>query len=299
MNSSDITVIIPTYNRGRTIERAIKSVLNQTYGPMKIIVVDDASTDDTEERVRNLMNSHSNLAYYKQPQNAGACAARNKGIELSQTLYIAFLDSDDEWYVDKIEKQVEFLQELNADVVVCSVMRVESDRSMIYPESHHAGDLHKQLLRGNFISTGMVFGKKECFSEGFDINLPRLQDWDIMLRVTKKYRVYHQHIPLAAYYIQSDSISMNHMKLKKASKIVYEKYRSEFEQDPIAMAHICSQCAISEIMTDGNDAGKWISMAMKSKVTPKNLVIWIVCKLGLQKTLKEFQMRRLSKRCKE
>ena len=98
-----VSVIIPTYNRGSLIGRAIVSVLNQTYKDIEVLVIDDASTDYTETVVDSIKDER--LHYYKLEKNGGACRARNVGISKAQGEYIAFLDSDDEWMSNKIELQ--------------------------------------------------------------------------------------------------------------------------------------------------------------------------------------------------
>ncbi len=113
-----ISVVIPSYNRATLIGRAIESVLQQTYSNIEIIVVDDASTDETESVVKRIKNDK--LHYIKLKKNGGACKARNVGIRASKGEYIAFLDSDDIWNTDKLEKQMKILQEKKAKVVACN-----------------------------------------------------------------------------------------------------------------------------------------------------------------------------------
>ena len=297
MKSTDITVIIPTYNRAATLERAVDSVLRQTIGPVQILIVDDASTDESPLLLDKLEARYANLTVLRQEKNAGACAARNRGIAYAATPYIAFLDSDDAWLPEKLERQAAFLERENADIVVCSVWRVERGRRRLYPDKHHCGDLHADLLRGNFISTGMIFGKRACFLGGFDPRLPRLQDWDLMLGLTKTYRVCHLHEPLANYYIQSDSISMNHGKLRTAGAIVFEKYRDEFTADPAALAHILSLRAMAELMTEGSEFHRFSTAALKARATPRTLVLALAAELGLAHNLRLFQEKRLGRRC--
>ena len=103
-NKPLVSVIIPTYNRGRLILDSINSVLNQTYKNIELIVVDDCSTDNTEEILKSINDSR--IKYVKLEKNSGACIARNKGIELSTGEFIAFNDSDDLWITTKLEKQL-------------------------------------------------------------------------------------------------------------------------------------------------------------------------------------------------
>ena len=104
-----VSVIIPTYNSSQTIISCIQSVLKQTYPYIEIIVIDDGSTDLTVNVIEDFKNEYSieNLKVLKQ-KNSGPSVARNKGIEFSEGVFIAFLDSDDEWYPTKIEKQISF-----------------------------------------------------------------------------------------------------------------------------------------------------------------------------------------------
>ena len=113
-----VSVIIPTYNRAHLIKRSAESVLNQTYTNLELIIVDDGSTDDTEEVVKTLNDNR--VTYIKQP-NQGACAARNNGIDHAKGEFIAFQDSDDVWHEDKLEKQIKCLKETGADFCFCSV----------------------------------------------------------------------------------------------------------------------------------------------------------------------------------
>src|SRR5690348_1065740 len=100
-----VSVILPTYNRASLISRAIRSVLNQTFTDWELLIVDDGSTDATEQLIRS-RSADSRIRYMKLPQNVGMCNARNHGIALARGEFIAFLDSDDEWLPTKLEKQL-------------------------------------------------------------------------------------------------------------------------------------------------------------------------------------------------
>jgi glycosyltransferase involved in cell wall biosynthesis len=116
-----ISVIIPTYNGSRNIKRAIQSVFNQDYPNIEIIVVNDASTDDTVDLVESIKDSRIKLL--KHLENRGVSAARNTGIKASTGKYIAFLDDDDEWLPTKLSKQVEYLEKKDNKkwkAVICS-----------------------------------------------------------------------------------------------------------------------------------------------------------------------------------
>ena len=112
----EISVVIPAYNHGRFLREAIDSVLAQTYAPLEIIVVDDGSTDDTEQIVR----SYGDRVRYIRQQNAGVGAARNNGIANARGEYVAFLDSDDLWLPEKLAVQVEYMRR-HPECAACAV----------------------------------------------------------------------------------------------------------------------------------------------------------------------------------
>ena len=114
-----ISIIIPTYNRGYTILKSIKSVLNQTYKNFEILIIDDGSNDNTKDLILNLEDSR--IKYIKLKNNKGASFARNIGIQKASGKYISFLDSDDIYRQDKLEKQYTNLIMNNADFDFCKV----------------------------------------------------------------------------------------------------------------------------------------------------------------------------------
>jgi len=113
-NNPKVTVIIPTYNRAHLIQRSVNSVLNQSYKNLELLVIDDASTDSTEQRISEIRDER--LKYIRNKVNLGPSRSRNRGIEFSTGEIIAFQDSDDEWYRDKLEKQVDMLLKSPEDV---------------------------------------------------------------------------------------------------------------------------------------------------------------------------------------
>ena len=172
-----VSVIIPVYNRKKTIKKAIESVLGQTYTDLEVIVVDDCSTDKTIELVKN-------------PENGGACRARNIGIENAKGEYIAFHDSDDIWHADKLEKSMYYLKKENVDFVFSALNRKEmkSGKEEILPSYNLNMEKDKlgKLLAFNCVSTQTILVKRDvCEKCKFDIDLPRFQDWDFAIQILK------------------------------------------------------------------------------------------------------------------
>ncbi|HKK53946.1 MAG TPA: glycosyltransferase family A protein [Patescibacteria group bacterium] len=104
INNPKISVIIPTYNRANFLPRAIKSVLNQTFKDFELIIVDDGSTDNTKEVINNYLKNDDRIKYIYQQNSGGPPKPKNTGIKIAKGEYIAFLDSDDEWFKDKLKK---------------------------------------------------------------------------------------------------------------------------------------------------------------------------------------------------
>lgn len=224
-----VSVIIPAYNRENTIERAVMSVLNQTYKDLELIVVDDCSKDNTVEVLKSIKDDR--LKIIELEKNSGACVARNVGIENAQGDYIAFQDSDDEWLLDKLEKQMAIFEKEKVDLVFCAFNRFGLGEDLTYPKLPEGIVERKVLLEDSRISTQTLIGKKECFENiKFDPEMPRLQDYDITIRLSKKYRIYFVNQPLVNMYVQNDSISKNNDKLLKAESMILSKYKDDAEK---------------------------------------------------------------------
>ena len=110
-----ISIIVPVYNAGKCIKETIESVLSQSYEDFELLLIDDCSKDDSEEIIKSFNDAR--VKYIKQPENMGAWAARNRGLEEAKGRYIAFLDADDLWEKDKLKKEFEFMQKEDAGFV--------------------------------------------------------------------------------------------------------------------------------------------------------------------------------------
>lgn len=113
MNNHTVTVITPVYNSEEFLKETIESVMNQTYENLEYILIDDCSTDRSATLIRKYQEKDSRIQYIKLKKNSGAAVARNTGLENAKGRYIAFIDSDDVWYPEKLKKQIKFMQENN------------------------------------------------------------------------------------------------------------------------------------------------------------------------------------------
>lgn len=225
-----VSIIMPTYNRGYIIGNAIESVLKQTYQNWELIVVDDGSNDDTEDVLGQYLDGR--IIYKKNESNRGANFCRNQGVSLASGEYLAFLDSDNVWDKEKLKMQMAILQNSDARVAFtyCSII-IEQDnqKQQIIPENDDAPkNLKQTLLRGNIIDTNTALIKRKCFEEagGFDINIPRFQDWEFFFRLIYIYQYQALFLKqcLVRSVLQSNSISCSREKFVQARLYFLKKY---------------------------------------------------------------------------
>ena len=163
----NVSVIMATYNRAGYLERSISSFINQTYKDCELIIVDDGSEDHTYEIVNNFMSAHSNIRYLKHT-NRKLSLSKNAGIKAAAGTYIAFLDSDDEYKPDYLEKRVEFMK-ANKDIDL-----IEGGAIIIGdPYVKDKYDLTKRIHLSECLIGPTFFGKAEIFTslDGFDKNI--------------------------------------------------------------------------------------------------------------------------------
>lgn len=181
-----VTVVLPTYNRGYTIKKAIESVRQQSYCNWELIIVDDASTDNTEECVRGYQDTR--IKYICNEKNGGAAYSRNEGIRLAQTEYVAFQDSDTVWHPDKLKLQMEKIEREAWDMVYHpyslngEIIPVES-----IPLTEKQGHIYRQLLNCPMVGTPCMLVRKEILEAvgGFCDKLLCLEDYELSLRIAR------------------------------------------------------------------------------------------------------------------
>ncbi len=201
MNDNDkesvlVSVVIPTYSRSDTLERAINCILEQTYRNLDIIVVDDNSPESMYRLLTGqIMQKYAadpRIRYIQNPQNLGGAGARNVGIEAAKGEYIAFLDDDDEYYPEKIQKQLEVFQNNNSDnlaLVYCDVEHVG--------KNHHVDCVIRKRYKGNCLyeaieddclaSTSMWLVKKSMLQSVGNFSIvPCKQDSTVILKLLEK-----------------------------------------------------------------------------------------------------------------
>ena len=187
---SKISIIIPTYNSEKTIKETIASVQKQSFTDWELIIIDDGSEDNTVNVVREIDESRLRLFVY---ENGGVSVARNRGIAQSGGDYIAFLDADDLWDVDKLSSQIKALQ-LNpkAQVAYSWTNYIDESGKLLFsgPRFSYQGNVLKQLLQRNFLlNASNILLRRDALKlvPGFDPEFTYAADWDFYLRLAKNF----------------------------------------------------------------------------------------------------------------
>lgn len=236
-----VSIIIPTYNREHVLGRSIKSVLNQSCQDFELIIVDDGSTDSTENLVKSF--DSEKIKYIQHGENRGTSAARNSGIRSAKGAYIAFQDSDDEWLPEKLAKQIRVLETAPPEVgIVCTgSFIITNNRKKYKPCAAVApkdGNIFSNVVKGIFVCTQVALIKRECFERAgmFDERFPAYEDWDLFLRMSRHYQFICIDEPLVLRYRQPDSTSVNLSAVISGYKLMMETYFEDIKQDKRVLA---------------------------------------------------------------
>lgn len=228
MSPPSISVVIPAYNRADVLPRSMGSVLAQTLSPLEVIVVDDASTDETERVVREAGSEL--VRYVRQPERAGAQAARNRGIRESRGDWIAFQDSDDEWLPDKLERQVALIDDQWTVVHGSAVVPGRADPM---PRRRIPADALDALLRGPapFLQAMLVSRTALDRIGGLDEDVPAYQEWDTSIRLAHFCRFVAPEDPVFVYHRSANAISKSPLVAVRGYEHVIDKHRGEIPED--------------------------------------------------------------------
>ncbi len=215
---SRVSVIIPVYNSAKTVGEALDSVAAQTYTDYEIIVVNDGSSDQSENVIKKYMRPPLDVTYVEQV-NKGPGAARNTGLRLAKGEFVAFLDADDLWDKDKLATAVQAMDAHPEVKLVFTDMRHVVNNSLAHSSYLHergyrhiaSGHIYDNLLKGNFIFTPTVVLRRDALDETgqFDEQLPIAEDYDLWLRITRQYPVYYLDRPLVTRRRMGSNITEN------------------------------------------------------------------------------------------
>lgn len=221
-----VSIITPMYNAERFISETITSVLNQTYKNWELLLIDDNSDDKTIDIATAFIAKNINIKLLKNETNQGAAVSRNKGIEAARGDYMAFLDADDIWKPEKLEKQLAFMQTNSCDVSYSSYELINEKGEALNKKVKALPQLsYNKLLKSNYVGnlTGMYNVKK--LGKITMPNLRKRQDWLLWLGATKKSgkSALGLQESLAFYRVHKNGMSSNKFKLVKHNYWVYRK----------------------------------------------------------------------------
>lgn len=227
--SSFISVIIPTYNRAQFIRRAIDSVLNQTYKNFELIIVDDGSTDETEDFLDPLKKAGL-IRYLKRP-NLGVSCARNFGVENATGTFISFLDSDDEWLPHKLQDQLNFLERHSSlRIVYGEELWIRNGKRVNQKKIHQksGGWIFDQCVQQCLIAPSSVMMEKSLFLEmgGFDEQFMVCEDYDLWLKISSLFEIGFVSHPLIIKHgghedqLSTKFVAMDLWRLKSMQRIL-------------------------------------------------------------------------------
>ena len=220
-----VSIITPMYNSEATIAETIKSVLAQTYSEWEMVIVDDCSTDASASIVKKYQNIDKRIHYYKREKKSSVANARNYAIKRSKGHYLAFLDSDDLWEKDKLQKQVSFMEKNNVSFCysACATIDENSRKTGKIRWIKSYAD-YAILLKGNFIPCLTVVLEKKLFDK---IEFPEIkhEDYAVWLSILKTgIKAYGINEVLAYYRVNSKSVSANKFKAALWTWDIYYNY---------------------------------------------------------------------------
>lgn len=234
-----VSVILPTFNRGRIISKAIESIVNQTYSNWELFIVDDGSTDNTADVVKCYTHD-SRIKYISYPDRKGANHARNIGLKKASGDYLAFSDSDGYWLPNYLEERLKALKEHAVELVWGRFLGHMDGKEYIEP-SLNASLLNSpfflvnELYKRNHIGTHALVITRKCYeiTGGFDESLRRFQDWDLVLKLICEHKIpyYFCDDILDIDFTQDDSITKTEDRFEARFVIFLNHIESCFSND--------------------------------------------------------------------
>lgn len=285
----DFSVVIPSYKTSFDVmEQTIESVLSQQCPPKEIIVIDDNGNDLYSEENQKLQKKYGDkLKVFFNDKNSGANFSRNRGVDLSSSAYIAFLDSDDTWSEDYLKNVAEIIQKQDAKFVTTNYQVVHED-GVLPPEFNDkffvSGDISKKELYQDLVGpTSTVVIAKDVIQEAglFDVALPARQDYDMWLRVTKIVPVFYNYKSgVKVFRVGRTSISSSYKRNVQGTQMVLDKILktqglNEIEKKHIRASHLKHMALACILCNAYKESRCYAKKSLKNKFD-KKLFLWYV-----------------------
>jgi len=278
-----VTVVVPVYNRQQTIRRAIDSILSQSHPPEEIIVVNDASTDKTQEILKSYGDKLTCLSL---PENAVPFKARNEGGKHSKTEWIAFLDSDDSWEKDKLKKQIEYLKKYPFYQILQPEEIWIRNGKRVNPCKHHKkpeGWIWEPSLERCLVSPSGVLVKKSLLERYglFDENLPVCEDYDLWLKISRNHPVgLEPSFSVIKYGGHEDQLSrqypaMDRFRVRSLMNLLKKETDPDFRQKMLVVARNKLNILIQgyekrQKWQDANECKEMLGSLSASSLSPRS-----------------------------
>lgn len=267
-----ISVIIPVFNGEKTIAKTIDSVLHQSFTDLEILVINDGSTDSTEQVVKSFQDSRIKILSYS---NAGLSASRNRGIEQASGDFVSFIDADDLWTEDKLQAQYESLMQNKKAVVAYSWTNyIDANNKIIKAgmKVTFEGDVFARLLVSNFLENGsnpLIY--RHVFNNvgGFDESLKAAEDWDMWLRLAAEYEFACVQKAQILYRVSHNSMSTKLKQQELASLKVVDKIYKHCRAENLKHIRKITLAHIYKYLT-------FKSLEKRNKIMPNFLSIYFL-----------------------
>ncbi|MDI9309248.1 MAG: glycosyltransferase family 2 protein [Limnohabitans sp.] len=221
-----VSIITPSFNSEKYISETIQSVINQTYKNWELLIVDDCSFDSTSTIVQHFQSTDARIQFVTLDKNSGAGVARDTALQLAKGRYIAFLDSDDVWKPEKLEKQLAFMKQENQPFAFSFYDCIDEDSKPLNKRVEAPNPLtYKQYFFCNYVGNLTGIYDVDYFGKIAISSIRKRQDWMVWLTIIKKLQS-AKPVPesLAFYRIRKDSLSTSKVKLLKHNYTVYRKF---------------------------------------------------------------------------
>ncbi len=223
-----VSIITPSYNSSNFIEKTIDSVLEQSYQNWEMIIVDDVSTDNSVEIIQKYVNKDKRIKLIQLGKNSGPAVARNTSIKNAKGKYLAFLDSDDLWKKDKLEKQIKFMEDNNSSFSYSSYELIDEDGNDLNIVKNPSPKItYHELLKENQIGCLTAIYDQEKLGKIYMPLIRKRQDFGLWLKILKKI----DHADkidenLAIYRVRKNSVSSNKIDLLKYNFELFNKHQN-------------------------------------------------------------------------
>lgn len=245
--SPQVSVVLPTHNRAHLLQRAVASVLQQTLSDLELIVVDDGSTDETALVLSGIIDQR--LVTVRLDERRGAAAARNAGIRKARAPLVAFQDSDDEWLSDKLERQVDLLRRSAPAVRAVGgryrIVAPSMSGHVTTPYLESGANYEREVLDGACSITPLWLIERALLEELqlFDEDMPSLEDWDLLLRLTSQARVQAVAADVLVKHGAPDSLGGDLRIRPVAMEALLQRHAERFRAFPTRYASFCLEMA--------------------------------------------------------